>query len=176
MSSFTLSNDHVGYLVNLGQQLDIRGVTVGDSYQSLALFDEHDRRYVTAELLAANRTSVATFTTNKSTPSPRYPRSEAHGWLSTTSPSSPKHSNGSAATNTSPATTRIGLLRSHTTTPSDSSRSCSRRSSPASQPHGSTTDRHSPDTLTVSSTRQSGRRHHYVHAISTMAECGMTVR
>ena len=60
MSCFILSNDHIGYLVNLGFQLDIRGVTVGDDYQSLALYDEHDRRYVTAELLAANRTSVAT--------------------------------------------------------------------------------------------------------------------
>ena len=60
MSCFIVSNDHIGYLVNLGHQLDIRGVTVGDSYQSLALYDEHDRRYVTAELLAANRTSVAT--------------------------------------------------------------------------------------------------------------------
>ena len=59
MSSFVLSTDHVGYLVNLGYQLDIRGVTIGDSYQSLALYDEHDRRYVTAELMAANRTSVA---------------------------------------------------------------------------------------------------------------------
>ena len=60
MSSFILPNDHIAYLVNLGYQLDIRGVTIGDSYQSLALYDEHDRRYVTAELLAANRTSVAT--------------------------------------------------------------------------------------------------------------------
>ena len=60
MSCFILSNDHIGYLVNLGHQLDIRGITIGDSYQSLALYDEHDRRYVTAELLAANRTSVAT--------------------------------------------------------------------------------------------------------------------
>ena len=60
MSCFLLSNDHIGYLVNLGYQLDIRGVTIGDDYQSLALYDEHDRRYVTAELLAANRTSVAT--------------------------------------------------------------------------------------------------------------------
>ena len=60
MSCFILTNDHIGYLVNLGHQLDIRGVTVGDNYQSLALYDEHDRRYVTAELLAANRTSVAT--------------------------------------------------------------------------------------------------------------------
>ena len=59
MSCFLLSNDHIGYLVNLGYQLDIRGVTVGDSYQSLALYDEHDRHYVTAELIAANRTSVA---------------------------------------------------------------------------------------------------------------------
>ena len=59
MSCFLLSNDHIGYLVNLGYQLDIRGVTVGDSYQSLALCDEHDRNYVTAELIAANRTSVA---------------------------------------------------------------------------------------------------------------------
>ena len=59
MSCFILTNDHIGYLVNLGYQLDIRGVTVGDSYQSLALYDEHDRRYVTAELLTANRTSVA---------------------------------------------------------------------------------------------------------------------
>ncbi len=60
MSCFILTNDHIGYLVNLGQQLDIRGVTVGENYQSVALYDEHDRRYVTAELLAANRTSVAT--------------------------------------------------------------------------------------------------------------------
>ena len=60
MSCFILTNDHIGYLVNLGHQLDIRGVTIGDNYQSLALYDEHDRRYVTAELLAANRTSVAT--------------------------------------------------------------------------------------------------------------------
>ncbi len=60
MSAFILPNDHIGYLVNLGQQLHIRGVSIGDNYQSLALYDEHDRRYVTAELLAANRTSVAT--------------------------------------------------------------------------------------------------------------------
>ena len=60
MSCFILSNDHIGYLVNLGHQLDIRGVVIGDTYQSLALYDEGDRRYVTSELLAANRTSVAT--------------------------------------------------------------------------------------------------------------------
>jgi hypothetical protein len=60
MSCFIVSNDQIGYLVNLGYQLDIRGVTLGDTYQSLALYDEHDRRYVTAELIAANRTSVAT--------------------------------------------------------------------------------------------------------------------
>jgi hypothetical protein len=60
VSSFIVDIDHVGYLVNLGQQLDIRGVTIGDTYQTLALYDEHDRRYVTAELIAANRTSVAT--------------------------------------------------------------------------------------------------------------------
>ena len=59
MSSFILPTDHIGYLVNLGYQLDIRGVTIGDGYQSLALYDEYDRRYVTAELMAANRTSVA---------------------------------------------------------------------------------------------------------------------
>ena len=53
MSCFILSNDHIGYLVNLGYQLDIRGVTIGDCHQSLALYDEHDRRYVTAELIAA---------------------------------------------------------------------------------------------------------------------------
>ena len=60
MSAFILPNDHIGYLLNLGYQLDIRGISIGDTYQSLALYDEHDRRYVTAELLAANRTSVAT--------------------------------------------------------------------------------------------------------------------
>ena len=60
MSCFIVSNDHIGYLVNLGHELDIRGVAIGVNYQSLALYDEHDRRYVTAELLAANRTSVAT--------------------------------------------------------------------------------------------------------------------
>ena len=59
MSCFIVSNDHIGYLVNLGHELDIRGVAIGVNYQSLALYDEHDRRYVTAELLAANRTSVA---------------------------------------------------------------------------------------------------------------------
>ena len=58
MSCFMVSNDHVGYLVNLGYQLDIRGVSIGDTYQSLVLFDEYDRRYVTTELLEANRTSL----------------------------------------------------------------------------------------------------------------------
>ena len=60
MSSFIVSNDHAGFLVNLGYQLDIRTVTIDDTVQTLDLADEHDRRYVTAELLAANRTSVAT--------------------------------------------------------------------------------------------------------------------
>ena len=60
MSAFILPNDHIGYLLNLGYHLGIRGISIGDAYQSLALYDEHDRRYVTAELLAANRTSVAT--------------------------------------------------------------------------------------------------------------------
>ena len=60
MSAYVLSWDHIGVLVNLGQQLDIRGVQVGDlGYQSLALYDEHDRSYVAAELMAQNRTSVA---------------------------------------------------------------------------------------------------------------------
>ena len=39
MSCFILSHDHIGFLLNLGYQLDIRGVTVGDNYQSLALYD-----------------------------------------------------------------------------------------------------------------------------------------
>ena len=60
MSAFILPTDHIGYLLNLGYQLNIRGISIGDTYQSLAIYDEHDRRYVTAELLAANRTSVAT--------------------------------------------------------------------------------------------------------------------
>ena len=60
MSAYVLSWDHIGFLVNLGQQLEIRGVQVGDlGYQSLALYNEHDRSYVTAELMAQNRTSVA---------------------------------------------------------------------------------------------------------------------
>ena len=60
MSAYVLSWDHIGFLVNLGQQLDIRGVQVGDlGYQSLALYDEHDRNYVAAELMAQCRTSVA---------------------------------------------------------------------------------------------------------------------
>jgi hypothetical protein len=60
MSAYVLSWDHIGFLVNLGQQLDLRGVHVGDiGYQSLALYDEHDRRYVAAELMAQCRTSVA---------------------------------------------------------------------------------------------------------------------
>ena len=60
MSAYVLSWDHIGFLVNLGQQLEIRGVQVGDlGYQSLALYDEHDRSYVAAELMAQCRTSVA---------------------------------------------------------------------------------------------------------------------
>ena len=59
MSCFLLSYDHIGFLLNLGVQLDLRGVTVNDSYQSLALDDDYDRRYVTTELIVANRASFA---------------------------------------------------------------------------------------------------------------------
>ena len=59
VSCFVLSNDHIGFLVNLGQALGIQGVCINDSYRPLALYDEHDRRYATIELLTANRTSVA---------------------------------------------------------------------------------------------------------------------
>lgn len=59
MSCFLLSDDHIGYLVNLGCELDIQGVMVGDRYRPIDLHDEHDRRYVAGELLAANRMSVA---------------------------------------------------------------------------------------------------------------------
>ena len=61
MSAYVLSWDHIGFLVKLGQQLEIRGVQVGTlGYQSLALYDEHDRSsYVAAELMAQCRTSVA---------------------------------------------------------------------------------------------------------------------
>ena len=59
MSAYEVSLDHIGYLVNLGHQLQIRGVTIGDNYQTLYLDDEHDRAYVANELIAQNRTSVA---------------------------------------------------------------------------------------------------------------------
>ena len=59
MSAYEVSLDHIGYLVNLGHQLQIRGVTIGDAYQTLYLDDEHDRAYVANELIAQNRTSVA---------------------------------------------------------------------------------------------------------------------
>ena len=59
MSAYVLTWDHIGFLVNLGQQLDICSVNIGDNYQSLALYDEHDRSYVAAELMAQCRTSVA---------------------------------------------------------------------------------------------------------------------
>ena len=59
MSAYILPNDHLAYLVNLGYQLQIRGVHNGTSYQSLYLDDEHDRSYVFNELAAQNRTSVA---------------------------------------------------------------------------------------------------------------------
>jgi 5'-3' exonuclease len=60
MSSFILPLDHIGYLVNLGYQLDIHTVYNEHSNvaQRLNLDDETDRRYVTSELMAANNTSV----------------------------------------------------------------------------------------------------------------------
>lgn len=59
MSAYVLSWDHIAALVNIGYQLDLRGVTVHNGYQTLALHDEHDRSYVAAELMAQNRTSGA---------------------------------------------------------------------------------------------------------------------
>ena len=59
VSAYIVTWDHIGFLVNLGQQLDLRGVTVTGGYQTLALHDEHDRNYVAAELMAQCRTSVA---------------------------------------------------------------------------------------------------------------------
>ena len=60
MSAYVLSWDHIGVLVKLGQQLQLRGVQHDDrGYQTLCLSDEHDRSYVAAELMAQCRTSVA---------------------------------------------------------------------------------------------------------------------
>lgn len=59
MSAYEVSLDHIGFLVNLGHQLGLRGVLVGDNYQSLYLDDEHDRGYVASKLIAQNRVSVA---------------------------------------------------------------------------------------------------------------------
>ena len=59
MSAYILTNDHLAYLVNLGYQLQIRGVHDGTSDQGLSLDDEHDRNYVFNELATQNRTSVA---------------------------------------------------------------------------------------------------------------------
>jgi hypothetical protein len=60
MSSFILPLDHIGYLVNLGYQLEIRSVY--DEHCNLAqrlnLAGSNDRRFVTGELLAANIASI----------------------------------------------------------------------------------------------------------------------
>ena len=58
MSAYEISLDHIGFLVNLGHLLGVRGVAVNGGYQSLYLDDERDRAYVANELIAQNRTSV----------------------------------------------------------------------------------------------------------------------
>jgi hypothetical protein len=60
MSSFVLPPDHIGYLVNLGYQLDVHAVYNEHSNvaQRLNLDSETDRRFVTGELMAANHSSV----------------------------------------------------------------------------------------------------------------------
>ena len=58
MSAYEVSLDHIGFLVNLGHVLAVRGVAMSGNYQRLNLDDEHDRAYVANELIAQNRTSV----------------------------------------------------------------------------------------------------------------------
>jgi hypothetical protein len=59
MSCFQVSNDHIGYLINLGQHLDIRCVVTDDGIVPISLHDEPDRRLVFTELLHANKASVS---------------------------------------------------------------------------------------------------------------------
>jgi hypothetical protein len=51
--------DHIGFLVNLGAALDVRSIVHGDTCTPVALDHAGDRARVAAELVAANRTSVA---------------------------------------------------------------------------------------------------------------------
>ena len=59
MSAFELSWDHIAVMVHIGRLLDVRNVPIGDYLQPLDLADDDDGRYVAAELMAQNRTSVA---------------------------------------------------------------------------------------------------------------------
>jgi hypothetical protein len=59
MSAFVLTWDHIGYLVNLGQQLDVRGLSSQNGYEPLNLEDEGCRKMVACELMTANQQSVA---------------------------------------------------------------------------------------------------------------------
>ena len=60
MSAFELNWDHIVVMVHIGCLLDIRNIPIDDCLQPLRLSDnDDDRRYLAAELMAQNRTSVA---------------------------------------------------------------------------------------------------------------------
>ena len=58
MSTYEVSLDHIGYLVNLGYQLGLRGVMVGGLYQPLGLDNDDDRTRVVKQLVRQNQLSV----------------------------------------------------------------------------------------------------------------------